>query len=92
MHIRDKLDHQWTQAKSATVPYPNGRVVVRVILLPTGQPQAITIIKSSGLAQLDDEAMSVVKGSAPFTAFPTDVEQKSLTLDVSFVYEGVQTK
>jgi TonB family protein len=92
MYIRDKLDQQWAQAKSATSPYPKGRVVVRLILLPSGEAETITIMKSSGLTQLDEEALSVVKGSVPFEPFPNDVGQESLTLELNFVYEGVQIK
>lgn len=59
-----------------------GNLVMHVSLRPDGSVKAINIRKSSGHKLLDDAAMRIVKLSAPFAPFPSEIRKETDIIDI----------
>jgi len=53
----------------------------------TGQLLDVEIRESSGSAVLDENAVNIVKEIAPYPAFPTEMKQKELRIDLPIIYK-----
>lgn len=61
------------------------RLTLRVYY--TGQLLDVEIRESSGFALLDENAVNIVKQIAPYPAFPAQMKQKELWIDLPIVYK-----
>jgi len=80
--IRDNLDYPWA-AKQADL---QGALRLGIRLDYTGKLLDVKVIQSSGYSVLDENAISVVKKAAPYSPFPSEIEQNELWLDIPIVY------
>ena len=53
-----------------------GRVRVAMVILPSGQLDRVSVVRSSGTAELDEAALAAVKRAAPFPPAPKALDDK----------------
>jgi len=63
-----------------------GTVLVEFVIASNGELLENTMIQSSGHSRLDDAAMKMLKSSAPFPPFPSDISQPWIRLQVPVVF------
>ena len=64
-----------------------GEVRLSLHVLGDGNLDDVLLIKPSGINLLDETAMALVKNQAPYPAFPAEIKEKDLWIDVSLVYQ-----
>lgn len=81
--IQDNFVYPWA-AKEANLE-GSLKLILRVYY--TGQLLGVEIKESSGYAVLDENAVNIVKKIAPYPAFPAQMKQKELWIDLPIVYK-----
>jgi pilus assembly protein CpaC len=80
--IQDNLIYPW----SASQGQLNGALKLGLCLSSTGQLLDVQLRQSSGLGVLDENTLSTVRQLAPFSAFPSEIKEKELCIEVPIVY------
>jgi len=81
--IRRNFVYPWA-AKKANL---EGSLMLRLRIYYTGQLLDVEIRESSGFAVLDENAVNIVGKVAPYPAFPAQMKQKELWIDLPIVYK-----
>jgi len=81
--IRRNFTYPWA-AKEANL---KGSVRLALRVYYTGELLDVEIRQSSGYAVLDENAVNTVKKVAPYPAFPAQMKQKELWIDLPVVYK-----
>ncbi|MDP3731692.1 MAG: TonB family protein [Candidatus Omnitrophota bacterium] len=81
--IRRNFVYPWA-AQQANL---EGSLKLGLRLYYTGQLLEVEIRESSGYAVLDENAVSIVKKIAPYPAFPAQMKQKELWIDLPVIYK-----
>jgi len=81
--IRRNFVYPWA-AKEANL---EGSLMLRLRIYYTGQLLDIEIRESSGFAVLDENAVNIVGKVAPYPAFPAQMKQKELWVDLPIIYK-----
>jgi len=81
--IQDNFVYPWA-AKEANIE-GSLKLILRVYY--TGQLLGVEIKESSGFAVLDENAVNIVKKIAPYPAFPAQMKQKELRIDLPIIYK-----
>jgi TonB family protein len=77
----------WQYPQKAYEKNEEGIVVVKISINADGSLAGATLMSSSGYAELDDEAVSVVHAVAPFEPLPEIYDLSRLHVLASFVYK-----
>jgi periplasmic protein TonB len=85
--VREKLYEHWLGPKPAIDGKLTGRLMVRLTLNASGEIQTIDVVKSSGEAVLDEDALSVIRAAGPFGPFPPEIQQPTLQIDLTLIYD-----
>ncbi|MCX5849272.1 MAG: TonB family protein [Deltaproteobacteria bacterium] len=85
--IKNKIIHIWKYPQKAYERNEEGNVVVKMSVDADGNLAGATLISSSGYAQLDDGAVSVVRAAAPFEPLPEIYNLSRLNIIASFHYK-----
>ena len=85
-HIKKRIHENWNLPKEA-LKY-SGSMKLRFILRSDGRLARVTLLKSTGIKILDDEALSAIAKAAPFKPFPPELKKKLLAIKGSFSYEN----
>jgi protein TonB len=86
-----KIVQQWIEAHWE---YPDlakqhglqGRVVVQFTIRQNGEVTLLELVRSSGSALLDEEAVRAIRAAAPFRPFPRSIQEPGLKIIAGFVY------
>lgn len=84
--IKRSIDASWKYPELALRYGLQGRLIVEFEILETGQLEGLRVIRSSGSALLDDEALRAIRSAAPFAPIPRWIEQKPLAITARMEY------
>ncbi|PKN51366.1 MAG: hypothetical protein CVU55_12060 [Deltaproteobacteria bacterium HGW-Deltaproteobacteria-13] len=85
--IKSRILRIWKYPQKAYEKNEEGIVVVRISIDANGNLAGATLISSSGSAELDDDAVGVVYGAAPFEPLPEIYNLSRLHIVASFDYK-----
>jgi pilus assembly protein CpaC len=85
--IQKKISQAAVYPKIAEESRWEGEVRLSLHVLGDGNLDDVLLIKPSGINLLDETAIALVKNQAPFPAFPAEIKEKDLWIDVSLVYQ-----
>jgi len=69
-----------------------GAVQISFILLSSGEIKDVRLLGSSGIGELDTEAIAAVKRAGPFLPFPDNFAKSELQFEVDIVFRIVAEK
>jgi TonB family protein len=85
--IKNKILQIWQYPQKAYENNEEGNVIVKMSIDADGRLAGAALISSSGYAELDDEALSVVQTAAPFEPLPEIYDLSRLNIVASFQYK-----
>lgn len=81
--IQDNFTYPWA-AKEANL---QGVLMLAVRLAQTGELLGAEIKQSSGFSVLDENALRIVEGLAPYPSFPAEIKEEELLIDLPIIYK-----
>jgi len=84
--IKRKIELVWRYPEVAATAGQQGKLELRFTIRKDGRLEDIRLIKSSGYPILDDEAISAVRLSAPFSPFPKGFNVERINIVATFEY------
>jgi protein TonB len=85
--IKNKILRIWQYPQKAYEENEEGNVIVKMSIDADGRLAGAALISSSGYAELDDGALSVVRTAAPFEPLPRIYDLSRLNIVASFHYK-----
>lgn len=85
--IKNKILHIWKYPQKAYEKNEEGNVIVKMSIDADGRLAGAVLISSSGYAELDEGAISVVQTAAPFEPLPGIYDLSRLNIKVTFLYK-----
>jgi TonB family protein len=85
--IKKKILRIWQYPPKAYENNEEGKVIIRMSINADGRLAGAALISSSGYAELDHGAISVVQKAAPFEPLPVNYDLSRLNIDASFHYK-----
>jgi protein TonB len=85
--IKNKILRIWQYPPKAYENNEEGKVIVKMSINADGRLAGAALISSSGYAELDDDAVSVVQTAAPFEPLPVNYDLSRLNIVASFRYK-----
>ena len=85
--IKNKILQIWQYPQKAYENNEEGNVIVKMSIDADGRLAGAALISSSGYAELDDGALSVVQTAAPFEPLPGIYDLSRLNIVASFQYK-----
>jgi protein TonB len=85
--IKNKILQIWQYPQKAYENNEEGNVIVKMSIDADGRLAGAALISSSGYAELDDGALSVVQTAAPFEPLPGIYDLSRLNIIASFHYK-----
>jgi TonB family protein len=85
--IKKKILRIWQYPPKAYEGNEEGKVIVKMSINADGRLAGAALISSSGYAELDDGAISVVQKAAPFEPLPVKYDLSRLNIVASFQYK-----
>ncbi|MBI5683347.1 MAG: TonB family protein [Deltaproteobacteria bacterium] len=86
MGIKRRIELVWNYPYAAARAGQQGKLELSFTIKKDGTVEEIKILKSSGYAMLDNEAISAIKLAAPFTEFPKGFNLERFTIAATFEY------
>lgn len=85
--VKQKIQEEKRYPRAALRFGKEGTARVFFILLSSGTMRNIYLLQSSGVADLDSEALDAVRRAAPFRLFPEGCDKKELhfEIDIAFI-------
>jgi len=87
--IRERIKSKWTYPRQAGERGIEGELLIEFHIAKDGRLEFIALRNSSGVAILDDYAMTAVKLAQPFPPVPDDIAKQSLAINGQFKYQIV---
>lgn len=84
--IKRRIELVWQYPEEAALGGESGEVTIRFSLQKSGSLIDVTIVRSTGVKVLDDEALLAIKTAAPYPPFPEGINKKRLHIVGTFVY------
>jgi len=85
--IKNKILQIWKYPQKAYEKNEEGNVIVKMSIDANGRLAGAALMSSSGYAELDDGALSVVQTAAPFEPLPGIYDLSRLNIVASFHYK-----
>ena len=85
--IKNKILRIWQYPPKAYENNEEGKVIVKMSINADGRLAGAALMSSSGYAELDDDAISVVQAAAPFEPLPGIYDLSRLNIVASFHYK-----
>jgi protein TonB len=89
MSIKRKIELVWEYPVLARESGIQGQLGMRFIINRDGSLADAKVMRSSGMAILDQEALRAVRDAAPYPPLPARMEVEQLVIDATFVYRLV---
>ncbi len=87
--VKQKIQEERRYPRWALRLGREGAVKISFILLSSGEIKDIRLIGSSGINELDAEAMDAIKRASPFLPFPDNFEKSELQFEIDIVFRIV---
>jgi protein TonB len=84
--VQQWIEAQWEYPDLAKQHGLQGRVVVQFTIRQNGEVTLLELVRSSGSALLDEEAVRAIRAAAPFRPFPRSIQEPGLKIIAGFVY------
>lgn len=84
--IKRSIDAHWKYPELALRYGLQGRLIVEFEIMENGHLEGLRVIRSSGSALLDDEAVRAIRSAAPFAPIPRWIQQKPLPITARMEY------
>jgi TonB family protein len=84
--VQQWIEAQWEYPDLAKQHGLQGRVVVQFTIRQNGEVTLLELVRSSGSALLDEEAVRAIRAAAPFRPFPRSIQEQGLKIIAGFVY------
>jgi periplasmic protein TonB len=84
--VQQWIEAQWEYPDLAKQHGLQGRVVVQFTIQQNGEVTLLELVRSSGSALLDEEAVRAIRAAAPFRPFPRSIQEPGLKIIAGFVY------
>ncbi len=84
--IKRRIELVWQYPEEAALGGESGEVTIRFSLQKSGSLMDVTIVRSTGIKVLDDEALLAIKTAAPYPPFPEGIDKKRLHIVGTFIY------
>jgi protein TonB len=88
--IKRSIDSNWTYPELAKQYGLQGKLLVEFQISENGELEGLRLIRSSGSALLDAEALRAIKAAAPFPPIPRWIEQRPLPLTATMIYNDAR--
>jgi len=86
--IKRQIEGTWNYPEASRMRSEQGQLLLVFTIKETGYLQNVSLLRSSGYARLDYEAIRAIKEAAPFPPFPKDWgELEILNINATFIYE-----
>ena len=87
--IRERIKSKWTYPRQAGERGIEGELLIEFHIAKDGRLEFIALRNSSGVAILDDYAMTAVKLAQPFPPVPDEIAKQTLAINGQFKYQIV---
>jgi periplasmic protein TonB len=87
--IRERIKAKWTYPRQAGERGIEGELLIEFHIAKDGRLEFIALRNSSGVAILDDYAMTAVKLAQPFPPVPDEISKQTLAINGQFRYQIV---
>ncbi|HEY7436226.1 MAG TPA: TonB family protein [Methylomirabilota bacterium] len=87
--IRERIKSKWTYPRQAGERGIEGELLIEFHIAKDGRLEFIALRNSSGVAILDDYAMTAVKLAQPFPPVPDEIAKRTLAINGQFKYQIV---
>jgi periplasmic protein TonB len=87
--IRERIKAKWTYPRQAGERGIEGELLIEFHIAKDGRLEYIALRNSSGVAILDDYAMTAVKLAQPFPPVPDGIAKQTLAINGQFKYQIV---
>jgi protein TonB len=87
--IRERIKANWTYPRQAGERGIEGELLIEFHIAKDGRLEFIALRNSSGVAILDDYAMTAVKLAQPFPPVPDEIAKQTLAINGQFKYQIV---
>jgi protein TonB len=87
--IRERIKSKWTYPRQAGERGIEGELLIEFHIAKDGRLEFIALRHSSGVAILDDYAMTAVKLAQPFPPVPDEIAKQTLAINGQFKYQIV---
>jgi TonB family protein len=84
--VKRKIDTVWDYPVSAQKARVDGSLALHFSILRTGIIKQVRLLRSSGITELDDEAMRAISVSSPFPPLPQHLKLTRLNILATFEY------
>ncbi len=84
--LKRKIELVWEYPYQARRTGAQGRLLIRFVINQDGSLAEVTILRSSGVALLDHEAVRAIRDASPFPPLPERMNTKHLTVTATFEY------
>jgi protein TonB len=84
--IKRSIDANWKYPELALRYGLQGRLIIEFEISESGQIDGLRLVRSSGSALLDDEAMRAIRSAAPFAPIPRWITQRPLPITARMEY------
>jgi len=84
--VKRKIDTVWDYPAAAQKARLDGSLALQFSILRTGIIRQVRLIRSSGIDELDDEAVRAISVSSPFPPLPQHLKLSRLNVMATFEY------
>jgi protein TonB len=85
-HIKRAIEVVWDYPENALKRGIEGKLLLEFTILANGALEGPRLVRTSGFADLDEEAIRAVRAAAPFRPIPTHIGRQRLDIIASFEY------
>jgi len=85
-HIKSAIEVVWDYPENALKRGIEGKLLLEFTILANGALDGPRLVRTSGFADLDEEAIRAVRAAAPFRPIPSHIGRQRLDIIASFEY------
>jgi len=86
LSLKRKIELVWEYPYKARQTGAQGRLLMRFVINQDGSLAEVTVLRSSGVALLDREAVRAIKSASPFPPLPDRMNTERLSVTATFEY------
>ncbi|MGH7835336.1 MAG: TonB family protein, partial [Candidatus Binatia bacterium] len=85
-HIKSAIEVVWDYPENALKRGIEGKLLLEFTIQANGALDGLRLVRTSGFADLDEEAIRAVRAAAPFRPIPSHIGKQRLDIIASFEY------